>query len=218
MLIRSVATALALVMGAPALMGTAMAQDAAPTAEQAAPELLPDIVLGAEDAPLTVVEYVSFTCGFCADFHANSFPALKSEYIDAGKVRFIQRDVYHDELGIYAGVLARCGGDDKYYAVSGMLLDEQKRWRDAGSPEDVVANLRKIGLKAGMTEEQMDACWQDTAKGEQLIATFMHNAQLAGFPDLRVPTPTFLIGEDRIQNQSWDGLKGIIDGKLAAAE
>lgn len=203
MLIRSAAAALALAFAAPA----AMAQDA-PAAQA---ETLPDIALGAEDAPLTIVEYASFTCGHCANFHQENWPKLKAEYVDTGKVKFIQRDVYFDQPGLWAGVLARCGGDDKYYAVSDMLFDEQQEWLAGGTGEEIAANLRKIGLKAGMTEEQMTACWEDTAKAEQLIATFQQNASA----DEIEATPTFIIGGEKVQNQPWDGIKGVIDAKLA---
>jgi protein-disulfide isomerase len=206
MLIRSAAAALAIAIAAPA----AMAQNAAPATQA---EALPDIALGADDAPLTIVEYASFTCGHCANFHEENWPRLKAEYVDTGKVKFIQRDVYFDQPGLWAGVLARCGGDDKYYAVSDMLFDEQEQWLAGGTGEEIAANLRKIGLKAGMTEEQMTACWEDTAKAEQLIATFQQNASA----DQIEATPTFIIGGDKVMNQPWDDMKQVIEGKLAEA-
>ncbi len=209
MMFRSVAAALALAITPPA-----MAQEAAP-AEQTQAEILPDISLGAEDAPLTFVEYASFTCGHCANFHNDNFAKLKAEYVDTGKIRFTQRDVYFDQIGLWAGVLARCGGNDKYYAVTDMLFNEQKKWLQSGaSGEEIAANLRKIGLKAGMTEDQMTACWNDTAKVEQLIATFQQNASA----DRIEATPTFVIGGEKVANQPWADLKKIIDDKLAAAE
>lgn len=207
MLIRSVATALALVLASPAL-----AQDAAP--ETAEVQTLPDIALGAEDAPLTIIEYASFTCGHCANFHDQNWPRLKAEYVDTGKVRFVQRDVYFDQVGLWAGILARCGGDEKYYAVSDMLFADQKKWLAGGSGDEIAANLRRIGLKAGMTEDQMTACWDDGAKAEQLIATFQANATADGIE----ATPTFIIGGDTVSNQPWDRMKEIIDAKLDEAE
>lgn len=208
MLIRSVATALALVLAGPALAQDAPAGDAA--TETAEVQTLPDIAIGAEDAPLTIVEYASFTCGHCAAFHDGNWPKLKAEYVDTGKVRFIQRDVYFDQVGLWAGILARCGGDDKYYAVSDMLFDEQKKWLSGSNGEEIANNLRKIGLKAGMTDDQMTACWDDSAKAEQLIATFQKNATA----DKIEATPTFIIGGETVMNQSWDDLKQVIDSKL----
>lgn len=219
MTFRSTLTALALLMAAPVMAQTtteapAEAETAAEAPAEAPAELLADIPMGAEDAPLTIYEYASFTCGHCANFHAENWPRLKAEYIDTGKVRFIQRDVYFDAVGLWAGILARCGGDDKYYAVSDMLFDEQKKWLAGSSGDEIAANLRKIGLKAGMTEDQMTACWNDTAKVEQLVATFQQNATA----DEVDATPTFIIGGDKVSNQPWDDLKKVIEDKLAAAE
>lgn len=210
MLIRSVATALALLLSGPALAQDAPADETA-TAEASEAQILPDIAMGAEDAPLTVIEYASFTCGHCANFHDESWPKLKSEYIDTGKVRFIQRDIYFDAVGLWAGILARCGGTEKYYAVSDMLFSDQKKWLAGGSGDEIATNLRKIGLKAGMTEDQMTACWDDTAKAESLVATFQKNASA----DEIEATPTFIVGGEKVSNQPWDDLRQLIDTKLA---
>ncbi len=192
-----------------------LAQDAQ-TSEQQMPEgkILPDIVLGDENAPVTVIEYASFTCSHCQAFHEENFPKLKAEYIDTGKVKFIQRDVYFDAVGLWAGILARCGGDDKYYAVADMIFDDQKTWLAGKTGEEIAANLRKIGSKAGMSTEQMDACWNDQQKVADLVATFQKNATADGIEG----TPTFIIGGEKAQNQPWDGLKAVIDAKIAAAQ
>ncbi|ATQ54793.1 DsbA family protein [Paracoccus yeei] len=197
----------------------AVAQDAKPAENAQAAEqmpegrVLPDIALGEANAPLTIVEYASFTCPHCAAFHDENLPKLKAEYIDTGKVRFIQRDVYFDAVGLWAGILARCGGDEKYYPVAGMLFDEQKTWLDAKTGDEIAANLRKIGAKAGMTPDQMDACWADKQKVADLVATFQKHAT----EDKIDGTPSFVIGGEKVQNQPWEDMKKIIDAKLAEA-
>lgn len=212
MIIRSFIAACAMSLALPAFAQDQKPAETEQQAEKPAPVLVDDIALGAEDAPLTIIEYASFTCGHCANFHAEGWQKLKSEYVDTGKVRFIQRDVYFDQVGLWAGILARCGGDDKYYAVSDMLLSEQKKWLEGGSGDEIAANLRKIGLKAGMTEEQMTACWNDSAKAESLVATFQKNVT----DDDVEATPTFIIDGEKVMNQPWDDLKKIIEDKLAA--
>ena len=189
--------------------GNAQTEDQVPQGK-----VLPDIVLGKADAPVTVVEYASFTCPHCAAFHKDNMPKLKAEYIDTGKVKFVQRDVYFDAVGLWAGILARCGGDDKYYAVSDMIMGEQKTWLAASDGDGIAANLRKIGAKAGMTAEQMDACWADQARVADLVHTFQVNADA----DKIKATPTFMIGGKQVENQAWDDLKAKIDEKLAEAE
>jgi len=198
---------------APLAAQTAAPAPAAPAADAAAtPEMVPDIALGAEDAPLTVIEYASFTCGHCADFHTSTFPKLKAEYIDTGKVRFIQRDVYFDAPGLWAGVLAHCD-PSKYYPVASEILSTQKTWLGGADGEAIAEGLRKIGLKNGMTAEQMEACWADQPMVERLVATYQVNATKDGLEG----TPTFIIGGEKVQNQPWEELKAKIDEKLAAA-
>lgn len=219
-LIRRLAPAAALAALAAAFHLPATAQTAAPepapaaTAEAAAPQILPDLWLGAADAPVDFIEYASFTCSHCADFSTEVFPKLKAEYIDTGKIRFAQRDVYFDDVGLWAGILARCGDESKFYPVAGMLFESQREWLSAKNGEELAANLRKIGAKAGYSAEQMDACWQDEAKVQSLVATFQQNAvadQIEG-------TPTFIIDGEKVSNLPWEQLKAKLDEKLAAAQ
>lgn len=195
----------------------AMAQEAQPAqTEEKMPEgkILADIAMGKDDAPVTMIEYASFTCSHCKAFHDENLPKLKAEYVDTGKVKFIQRDVYFDAVGLWAGILARCGGDDKYYAVSDLIFNEQATWLNAKSGDDIAANLRKLGAKAGMTDPQMDACWADQQKVADLVATFQKNATADGVEG----TPSFIVAGEKVQNQPWDEMKKIIDAKIAEAE
>jgi hypothetical protein len=81
------------------------------------PGPLPDIVVGSADAPNTIVEYASMTCPHCAQFQTEVFPQLKTKYIDTGKVRYMLREFPLDNLAAAAFMLARCAGDDRYYAM-----------------------------------------------------------------------------------------------------
>jgi len=190
-----------------------LAQEAQTAPAEQAPEgkILEDIVLGQADAPVTVIEYASFTCSHCKAFHDENWPKLKAEYVETGKVKFIQRDVYFDAVGLWAGILARCGGDAKYYAVSDLIFDDQQTWLNAKSGDEIAANLRKVGAKAGLTDEQMDACWADKQKVADLVATFQKNATA----DKIEGTPTFIINGETVQNQPWEDMKKILDAKVA---
>ena len=61
--------------------------------------IIEDMVLGDPNAPVTIIEYASFTCPHCKNFHEGTFKKLKKNYIDEGKVKFILRDVYFDRYG-----------------------------------------------------------------------------------------------------------------------
>ncbi|WP_308220003.1 thioredoxin domain-containing protein [Nitratireductor sp. ZSWI3] len=78
---------------------------------------LEEKVLGAEDAPVTIIEYSSMTCGHCARFHTEVFPSLKARYVETGKVRYIMRSLPTDPRAEAGLMLAYCAGDD-YFVVS----------------------------------------------------------------------------------------------------
>ena len=92
------------------------------------PGPLPDLIIGNADAPITVVEYASMTCGHCANFHTNVFPTLKEKYVDTGKVRFIMREFPLDNLAAAASMLARCAGEGKAFPLISALFAKQDDW------------------------------------------------------------------------------------------
>ncbi|MDF2140396.1 DsbA family protein [Paenirhodobacter sp. CAU 1674] len=179
----------------------ALAEDAA---------TLPDIVLGQDSAPITVIEYASYTCPHCAHFHDDVFIPLKRDYIDTGKVKFIHREVYFDKFGLWAGLIAQCGGAPKYYAVSGMLYATQNDWIGDGKEATIGANLRKIGLKAGLSKEQIETCLNDQDRAKALVATYQKNAGA----DEITGTPSLVIDGVKHSNMTYAELKAILDAKL----
>ena len=73
-----------------------------PTAELMKPDALPDMAMGNDKAPVTIIEYASMTCPHCAHFQETTFPELKKRYIDTGKVRYIFREFPLDSLAAAA--------------------------------------------------------------------------------------------------------------------
>jgi len=133
--------------------GTAAAQTAA-QAELMQPGPLGDVAMGDANAPVTIIEYASMTCPHCANFAVNTFPALKEKYIDTGKVRFIFREFPFDPIAAGAFMLARCAGNDKYFAVVDLLFQTQRTWAVDKPLQPLLATVRQ----AGFTEESFKAC------------------------------------------------------------
>ena len=198
-------TTTALVPFAP---GAAIAQVAGAEAE--AIEIV-DFALGPEDAKVTVVEYASFTCPHCATFHASVFKPLKADYIDTDKIRFIYREVYFDRYGLWAAMMARCGGATRYFGISEILYSTQADWAQLQDPAVVVENLKRIGRTAGMDDASLDACMQDGAKAQAMVEHFQKNAEA----DKVEGTPTILVNGTKHSNMSYAELKTIIDAELA---
>ncbi len=190
------------------LLGAAHAQDADAEIDLS---LVEEMTLGAEDAPVTIVEYASFTCPHCASFHASQFKELKAEFIDTGKVKFIYRDVYFDRFGLWAAMVARCGGTERFFGISDMIYEQQSDWIAGGTdPVAITNNLRRIGKVAGLSDEQLDACLSDADKAQALVAVYQQNAETDGVNS----TPTLIINGEKHGNMSYAELKGIIDGQL----
>ncbi len=202
---REILAALALTAAAP--YGMAQAQDTTTATDVA----IPDMVLGSPDAPVKMTEYASYTCPHCQRFHTDVFKYLKTDYIDTGKVQFTFREVYFDRYGLWAAMMARCGGDMKYFGISDILYNTQSEWLSADDPAVVIENLKKIGRTAGMDDATLEACFNDKAKAEAMVAAYQANATADGIEG----TPTLIINGTKHSNMSYEELKAIIDPLIA---
>lgn len=90
----------------------------------------PDHALGSSTASIAIVEFADYQCPYCRGFHAQTFPKLKSAYIDSGKARFFYKDF---PLRIHphafpASVVAYCAGaQQRYWPMQDLLYDNQER-------------------------------------------------------------------------------------------
>ena len=140
----------------PRFDGSALAQTI-PPADLLKPDALPDMSMGDDKAPVTVIEYASMTCPHCAHFQEVTFPELKKRYIDTGKVRYIFREFPLDSLAAAAFMLARCSGQDdktKYFALIDTMFLQQRQW----AVEKPLPPLLAIAKQAGFTQQSFDAC------------------------------------------------------------
>ncbi|MDN2582760.1 DsbA family protein [Aquibium sp. ELW1220] len=146
---------------------------------------LPDKVYGQAEAPVTIVEYASMTCGHCAAFHNTTFPELKAKYIDTGKARLILREFPFDPRAEAGFMLARCS-QDKYFAMVEVLFKQQEAWVRV---QDARAALLQIARLAGFSQESFEACLTD----QQLLMD-VRAVKDRGEKDFGVDaTPTFFI-------------------------
>jgi len=160
----------AALIAAAALLASAPVALADPTPEELMrPGPLPDIVLGKPDAPVTIVEYASMTCPHCANFSKTTFPKLKSQYIDTGKVRFVFREFPLDDLAAAAAMLARCidkSNGEKAVAVIEVLFASQDKW----AVRNPIPPLQQIAKQAGMSQQAFDECLKDQKLYNDILA------------------------------------------------
>ena len=164
-----------------------------PVADLMKPDAMPDLALGDDKAPVTIVEYASMTCPHCAHFQEATFPELKKRYIDTGKVRYILRDFPLDNLAGAAFVLAHCAaGDDKdkYYSMIDTLFSQQRQW----AVEKPIPPLMAIAKQAGLTEQSFNACLTN-----QKAWDAMESVRQRAMKEFKVEsTPTFFVNGTKV--------------------
>lgn len=87
-------------------------------------------IRGRVDAPVTLIEYSDFTCGYCLKFFRDTWPVLQAKYVETGKLRFVYRDYPRADrgVGVEAAVAARCAGaQGRYWAMHDRLFGEGGR-------------------------------------------------------------------------------------------
>lgn len=170
-----------------------------------------DITMGADDAPVTIVEYASMTCPHCASFHINTMPKLKSEYIDTGKVRFIFREFPLDQNALTASMVARCAGPEKFYGFIDVMFKQQRTWAASRDPK---AALQRIARFGGMKQETFDKCMADRELSRRIVATRFHASN-----ELKVnSTPTLFVNGDKVPGGAvgFEALDDLLKGILGS--
>lgn len=144
-----------------------------------------DPVLGKKDAPVTVVEYTDYQCSFCQRFHVATFPELKKNFIDTGKVRFYSRDMPLDfhQNALKAAVAARCAGDqNQFWGLRALLV--------ANASQLDQASIMGYAGKLTMDQAAFKACLNSN-KYEPVVKANLEEAARNGLEG----TPTFVVGK-----------------------
>ncbi len=126
-------------------------------------------------------------------------------------MRFIYREVYFDRYGLWASMIARCGGPEKFFGIADLIYKGQGKWIRAGGPTEIVDELGKIGRLAGLGKDKLEACLQDGQKAQTLVAWYQQNAEKHGIN----ATPSFIVNGKKVSNQSYDKFKAVIEAELA---
>jgi len=166
-----------------------------------------EMVLGSPDAKVTIIEYASASCPHCAKFHKETFPLLKRDYIDTGKVRLVFREFPHNPQAVAAFMLARCAPSDKYFPLIEAIFATQESWLKA--PKD---GLFKLARFAGFSPEAFEACMKNGVIAREIVA--VQKKAKAEFGVRGVPA-FFINGELFTGALGIDKMKSIIDPLLA---
>lgn len=195
----------AAVAAAAALLSVAPAVAAEPAPASIPAVTAADRVIGRADAPVTVVEYASFTCSHCAAWTNDVMPAFKARYIDTGQVRLVFRDLptAPAQVAATAAAISRCAAPGKFYDVARSLMAGQAAAFAAGDARqwymDAIA-------ATGRSQAEVEACLSDPATG-QALQHDIAAAQAAGVNS----TPTFFVNGRRVEDHSIETLAAAID-------
>jgi protein-disulfide isomerase len=174
------------------------------------PGELPEMALGRKDAPVTIVQYASMTCPICRRFLNETFPTLKREYIDTGKVRFILRAEF--PIGRQSGlatIALRCAPPEKYFALYEKLMTQHASWVSQEVRPDPIF---KVAAQVGMTRAQFDSCRENRG----MIAA-INGIKERGRTLGIIGTPNFFVDGKLVKSfLSVAELRAMVDPALAA--
>lgn len=154
-------------------------------------DMLAEKRLGRPDAPNVVIQYSSLGCSHCGDFHTQTLPALKSRYIDTGVAAFVYRDFPLDPASLKGAMVARCAGDDRYFAVLDVIYQAQSTWARASDPWSA---MQKVLRDAGLTQTVIDACLATPGLEAGVTAIRQQGIDAYGISG----TPTFIVNGSKV--------------------
>jgi len=145
--------------------------------------------IGSPNAKVTVEEWFSLTCTHCADFAKETFPEIKKNLIDTGKVRWAFRDFPLDQLALEAAQVAHYLPPDRYEPFVLALFATQDRWAFAQGA-NTTNEIWKMAALAGMNKATFDQAIADTKLRNWILQEQTMAQKKYGIDS----TPSFVIG------------------------
>lgn len=153
--------------------------------------------MGSVEAPVKVIEFVDFGCGFCRQFQIETFPTLRAEFIETGMVEwkfmpFVSGMFPNSEAVTLAAECALAVDARVFGAFTDRLWVRQAEWKRADDP---AALARQWITETGADAAAYDGCLQDDARQERVRSATALAAELG----VR-STPTFwIVGAGPVQ-------------------
>lgn len=126
-----------------------------PAAELIKTGPLEDRALGQKSAPITMIEYASLGCVFCHHFHKNTFPQLKKNYIDTGKIYYILREFPIGDKALEGANVVRCAREKDFFPLFAKFLGRRDLWGRSLTSKDKLYDIAKT---VGMSRTSFDSC------------------------------------------------------------
>lgn len=173
---------------------------------------LNDLTEGRADAPVTILEYSSYTCPHCAAFHKENRQWLLKTFVETGRAKLVLVDYPLDGLAMAAAMLVHSAPPDTAKVLSEALFAEQNSWATAQNPRQALATI--AGL-AGLSPAQVDTAFNDKPLFQKLLDRRAEAYEKQGIE----ATPTLTINGQKINaNVSQAELTKAIETAEAAAK
>jgi protein-disulfide isomerase len=155
-----------------------------------------DIVIGSNDAKITIVEYSSLTCPGCKYYHEKTYSKIKQDFIDTNKVRYIVRPVASDQQSYNGAVMARCAKEpSKVAQFLSVLYSNQDTWAFNKKSKAILENIGQLG---GVSSDEFEKCLDN----EEITNKILYDTRDA-FNILSISgTPTIFVQGEKISGSN----------------
>lgn len=171
---------------------------------------------GDPDAPVQIVEFSDFGCGYCRQFHLETYPTLHEEYVETGKVHWKYVPYILGMFGpnaVDAALAGECAGEqDRFVAIRERLFQSQSEWKGADDPR---AHFRLYAREEGLDVGRYDSCMEQMRPQERVVASSRLGQQLG----IRGTPTFFILGNSVIPGAlPLETFRLVLDQVLAEAE
>lgn len=176
---------------AAAVLGPSLISQAAKAEEFSLEAITAPRRLGSDDAPVKVIEFYSMTCSHCGAFHRETWPRIKKELVETGRLQFELHPFPLDGLALRAHVLCRLLPNKGFFAMAELLLKEQSNWVRAADP---LKELTNYGRQAGISEDKFNAVLRNRPVLEAIVQMRQDAVDQWNIGS----TPSFVINNDKV--------------------
>jgi len=169
---------------------------------------------GSPDAPVKIIEYSDYLCGYCRGYALEKEPLITKEYVETGQVQYIYHYYALGEAQVLLGEAAHCAADQgQFWDYHKVMFESQDRFGSVATMADLQALLRQFSEQAGLDVTEFEACW-DSHRHQQTIIDAVMSAREKGVSR----TPTISIqGELFVGNQPYEVFQKAIEAALVDA-
>ena len=160
-----------------------------PTPEQLTIDSL-GVDFGTSEAPLRLIEFFDYGCGYCRGFHQDTRRPLHEQYVDPGQVlwKSIPFIIGRWSASVPVSLAAECARDQGrgyFETISALIFEHQSDWKEASAPEELADGYAE---ESGLDMQRYRTCFEN----DELL--WRLQAQTAFADELGVRgTPTFFL-------------------------